>query len=237
MCPDNLEKSRPKLIWNGLGFSSRHPFHLSLFGSNFCPVATFLCLLVAENNFESASEGLPFCWAEHFPNDFCYSISSLDDEHLFQLFPFGSALCSAQTTIKQGSFVSVLSHELYFHNELFSPVFAYFSASVVNTQCAGASDTTPFLLPTIHGSTLMQGGYLKDQPTTDSYPSGIKGPAHSRAIRGVAKLLSAGNGRWNHHFASCCVIILTVGVSYWIHFHIANVFAVRHQEGVLTMDP
>lgn len=103
MCPDNLEKSRPKLIWNGLGFSSRHPFHLSLFGSNFCPVATFLCLLVAENNFESASEGLPFCWAEHFPNDFCYSISSLDDEHLFQLFPFGSALCSAQTTIKQGS--------------------------------------------------------------------------------------------------------------------------------------
>lgn len=175
-----------------------------------------------------------------FPNDFCYSISSLDEEHLFRLFPFGSALCSAQTTIKHGSlflcspvsFISIMNSFPMFLL-IFLPQWWIPSVLVPMTQLL-------FCCPPYMAAPCCRVGTWQTRhnwPTTDSLPSGTKGPAHSRVICGAGRLLSAGNGRLNHHFASCCVIILTIGVSYWIHFHIANIFAVMHKESALTMDP
>lgn len=105
MCPYNVEKSRPKVIWNGLGFSSRYPFHLSSSGSNFYPVAIFLCFAHSWKSLWKCFRRAAFSlsWTLFQIIFAIVSISSLDEEHSFRLFPFGSALCSAQTTIKHGS--------------------------------------------------------------------------------------------------------------------------------------
>lgn len=107
-------------------------------------------LLVAANNSESASKGLPFNWAEHLSKWFLLWWVSPPQMRRIRSLP--SHFFSAQPInhCKIWLIVSVLSHALYFHNGLYAHVFANISTSLhklADAQSVGACDMILFHSP------------------------------------------------------------------------------------------